>query len=298
MTSFHQAKNYTMETVHEQRTYHETSSPYPLPNDATEHERLDLQNAAIDTAMHDKPIHSPLASPKKILDVGCGTGFMIKHFAQTYPSVESIIGVDLSPAVGDVPDNVTLIKGDFHALVEQNHPDLQPETFDLVFSRALAYGMTDWPGHIHKAIFLLKPGGYLETHELDFDLFDQDRIPMSPSLSWHSAYINAFAARGADLHAGRKVEHLMQKAGLVDVRVEKCRLLFGPWDGHSEYDVMAAYAPKYLPDAVGVAFEKMAAGLHNAEKVEGVKEAIFEDLGHPMKWLHFPLYVVWGRRKC
>ncbi|EME42937.1 hypothetical protein DOTSEDRAFT_24936 [Dothistroma septosporum NZE10] len=286
-----------MQSTLDRRTYHETSSPYPLPNDATEHERLDLQNLAFNELMHGKPIHAPLTTPMRMLDIGCGTGFMLKHFASTFPSAETVLGIDLSPGLnGAIPPNVSSLKGDFHTLISHNHPSLQPTTFDYIFSRVLAYGMTDWPGYIRKAASLLKPGGWLEIHEIDFDFFDEDLNPMSSSVSWHDSYVQTFARRGADLHAGRKVEGLIQEAGLEEVRVERYRLVFGPWRGHPEADMMAAYAPKYLPDAMGVGFEGMSAGVRSTVEIDEVKAAIRRDLGKSGCGLHIPLYVVWGRK--
>lgn len=39
-------------------------------------------------------------------------------------------------------------------------------TIDYIFQRHLILGMTDWPGYIRQMARLLKPGGYIELHEL------------------------------------------------------------------------------------------------------------------------------------
>ena len=89
----------------EGRGHHDTNSVYPLPNDTTEHDRLDKQAEAINVFMFGKPFHALHRSLPggrddfKALDVGCGTGILtclLGNAARNIPG-SKVYGLDLSP---------------------------------------------------------------------------------------------------------------------------------------------------------------------------------------------------------
>lgn len=89
----------------EGRGHHDTNSVYPLPNDTTEHDRLDKQAEAINAFMFGKPFHALERSIVgnqngfKALDVGCGTGVLTCLLGNAVRHVASskVHGLDLSP---------------------------------------------------------------------------------------------------------------------------------------------------------------------------------------------------------
>lgn len=82
---------------------------YVFPNDAAEQERLDLQSLALTELFNGRLHFAPIAddfTPKRILDVGTGTGAWAMDMGDTYPEAR-VIGVDLSPIQSNaVPPNV------------------------------------------------------------------------------------------------------------------------------------------------------------------------------------------------
>ncbi|KAJ1552688.1 hypothetical protein HK096_010793, partial [Nowakowskiella sp. JEL0078] len=75
------------------RRYHAVeNSPYPLPSDIGEQDRLEIQNTVI-TLLFGKLFNFPLAETLKkkgalILDVGCGSGSWSRDVATKYPLAE------------------------------------------------------------------------------------------------------------------------------------------------------------------------------------------------------------------
>jgi ubiquinone/menaquinone biosynthesis C-methylase UbiE len=67
-----------------------------MPNDEPEQERMDLQYRALLLASRNKLFFAPIRSPRRVLDIGTGTGIWAIEFADQTPEAE-IIGTDLSP---------------------------------------------------------------------------------------------------------------------------------------------------------------------------------------------------------
>lgn len=101
------------------RRAHETNDHilgYLLPNDAEEVERLRLTHDILRRAMGNRSHLAPWTKesfPRRVLDVGTGTGDWCFDFAEEYPEIELIIGTDLSNIQPDVgPPNVQFIIDD------------------------------------------------------------------------------------------------------------------------------------------------------------------------------------------
>lgn len=115
--------------------------------------------------MRQKPIHAPITSPSKILDIGCGVNAdMTIYLAKKFPAAQ-VFAVDLSVVDVEAPQNVQFIKGNVRNLIGE-HPDLKEESFDYVFSRFLVTGIEDWPGHMKDVARFVAPGGHFEMHDL------------------------------------------------------------------------------------------------------------------------------------
>lgn len=210
-------------TVPQRRTFHtEPLAAYTLPNDRHEHVRLNEQSKGIVSMMNDRPFHPTLVHPRRILDVGCGTGLMTMLLARTFPEAH-VVGVDLSdvPPMKGLPSNVTFIKGDIHTLA-QHSPELQAETFDYIFARCLEAGETDWAGLISALKALLRTGGWLEMQEPDFLYRDSvTGEPVSTNWPWHRACTAGIMSRGLDMVVGAKLGQYLCDAGLQNLYTEK-----------------------------------------------------------------------------
>ena len=245
--------------------------------------------------MHGQVNHAPVTKPRRILEVGCGTGSTTAYFAEKYSTAEEVIGVDLS-AVPEQADlsRATFLQGDFHTLAG-NSP-LHPDSFDYIFSRMLVFGMTDWPGYLAQARDLLKTGGWLELQEMDFYFFGGDQQLICEEWKWLHDQTAAWTNRGLDIRIGPKLEDYLHQAGFVDVHAKEYRWVWGRWRGHPETDMIGDYSPKYLIPVNVVAYKKVIGPTKTAAELEKDEADMKENLKFSEDGKHQRYFVVCGRR--
>jgi ubiquinone/menaquinone biosynthesis C-methylase UbiE len=105
---------------------------------------------------------SPLGdrSPGRVLDVGCGTGFLALRFAELG---HTVTGIDLSPQMIDrarrkaeqADQQIDFRVGDATAL------DFPDETYDLVVARHVIWNLPDPDRGVAEWLRVLRPGGRL-----------------------------------------------------------------------------------------------------------------------------------------
>ena len=178
--------------------------------------------------MHNRVIHAPVKDPGKLIDVGCGTGFVTRDLGNQYP-LATVYGIDISavPEHKSTPNNVLYLRGDVRALTKSDKR-LSPGTADLIFHRLLIGGMTDWPGYILDMAKLLRPGGWFEVHDQAYPWYIGDH-DCSPDWKWIQAMRRGADQIGLDLDCGSNAKGYMENAGLVDVQVFRYILPSGSW---------------------------------------------------------------------
>ncbi|KAF6813195.1 methyltransferase domain-containing protein [Colletotrichum sojae] len=207
------------------RAYASEDGAYQLPNDTQEHERLDAQYRAFADVMGGKVFHgaSLPRNPKRILDIGCGTGIFTAQLARLFPSAD-VVGVDLSPVPtgrhGDVP-NARFLLGSVGELLSRG--ELQPGSFDYVFERLTILGIVDWEAHLRDVVVpLLAPGGVVEIQEYDSMpraglrgcAGEVHGTELGDRWEWFRLFVEDTTKIGLDLRVGSHMEELMAGAGL------------------------------------------------------------------------------------
>jgi len=197
---------------------------YFLPRRAAEIDRLDVQHYALRAALGAHHL-APLEHPRRILDVGCGTGQWAYDLCAEFPTA-LVFGLDLHPSKLPWPPEYRFVRGNLlQGLPFADHG------FDFVHQRALISGLPvdSWPSLCRDLVRLVRPGGWVELVECP--PWFESAGPVTARLCEMLQRI--LLARGLD-SAGSVVaaldEHL-GRSGLVDVRKRVLEMQVGEWGG-------------------------------------------------------------------
>ncbi len=209
-----------------------TTTPYILPKDKAEGDRLDLQHHLFKVAAGAN-YRAPIRAPRAILDVACGTGTWCREMALQFKRAQ-VIGFDidrtpmeasmarLGPS-GLFPSNFRFVEAD--ALKPFPFDD---EQFDFTHARAITgfVPIARWPEVIAEMVRVTRRGGYVELTE------PEELITPSPAFKKLSAVLQHLVdARGLHGYAGPYLAGYMRQAGLQ--RVQQRRIVLGEGRGRA-----------------------------------------------------------------
>ncbi|KAI2468651.1 S-adenosyl-L-methionine-dependent methyltransferase [Annulohypoxylon bovei var. microspora] len=147
---------------------------YFLPSDKQEQERMNLQHE-ISVEVHDGDLHlSPVIKPRRVLDVGTGTGiwaieFGTSHFTRRNPDSE-VLGIDLNP----VPPPPFIVPNCHFGIADVYDEWKFGRPFDFIHVRSL--GEPADKRKLFKLIYdNLAPGGWVEFQEWILHAQSSDR---------------------------------------------------------------------------------------------------------------------------
>ena len=88
--------------------------------------------------------------------------------------------------------------------------------------------MTDWPAYVRDMTELLKPGGWMEVHDYA-EIWYKNGEVCSGGWKWQKAMREGARGLGLDLDCGKNAKDYMERAGLVNVEVQKYAVPYGTW---------------------------------------------------------------------
>jgi len=103
----------------------------------------------------------------RVLDVGCGTGYLLRELARRLPGATDLAGVDAAPSMVEVARATTLADPRLHfshGFAEQLH--YPAASFDLVVSTTSFDHWADQRAGLRECARVLEPGGQLVLTDL------------------------------------------------------------------------------------------------------------------------------------
>ncbi|KAG8679870.1 hypothetical protein FRC09_018653, partial [Ceratobasidium sp. 395] len=171
----------------------------------------------------------------EIADLGSGSGDWISDMAKEFPHARGI-GIDLAPSmpIGVAP-NVSFETRDVTKGMAE-HDD----KYDMVHTRSIANGISDYPAFIATMARMLKPGGILMLMEGHLQVYDEE-LNIMQSTSGIPRLLAEIVARQASPNnlginkIGDRLEFWMQEHGeFTDIRTHAVYVPIG-WSGSPEH---------------------------------------------------------------
>nr|BBH93670.1 hypothetical protein KTA_18690 [Thermogemmatispora argillosa] len=213
--------------LHGSRRYLQ-EQPYLLPKDLGEVNRLDFQHYVLRAILRGNYL-APIEQPRRILDVGCGTGQWAFELAHQFPHAE-VIGLDLEQVKASTPPpNYRFVQGD----LLQGLP-FDNNSFDFVHQRLLVAAIPQpaWPGAVQELARVTSPGGWIELVETGTAL--EDWLPSGPAtqeIYTLSAQLGALRGLDAEGLVMRSLGRYLEEAGLINVHYQPFAVPLGEWGG-------------------------------------------------------------------
>ncbi|MGC2855501.1 methyltransferase domain-containing protein [Novispirillum sp. DQ9] len=118
---------------------------------------------------------APLPEAPRVLEVGCGTGFLTASLLPCLPGARWL-ATDIAPEMVWACERRFAGRLHFEARVMDGEaPDLPPASFDLVCSSMAAQWFADLPDALAELWALVRPGGFLAVSTLGADTFAEWR---------------------------------------------------------------------------------------------------------------------------
>ncbi|WP_052890810.1 class I SAM-dependent methyltransferase [Thermogemmatispora carboxidivorans] len=214
--------------LHGSRRYLQ-EQPYLLPKDLGEVNRLDFQHYILRAVLRGNYL-APIQQPRRILDVGCGTGQWAFELAQQFPQAQ-VVGLDLEQvkAATSPPPNYRFVQGD----VLKGLP-FDSDHFDFVHQRLLwlAIPLQAWPDLVRELARVTAPSGWVEL--VEFGTGTTDFAPTGPATERYLHLAGQLAAlRGLDTEGVimRSLDRYLRDAGLTRVEYQFFEVPLGQWGG-------------------------------------------------------------------
>ncbi len=206
----------------------------------------DLQHRISLTLLHGRLCLAPVDRPRKVLDLGSGSGLWTVDFARQWPDAE-VIGIDLhqTPPPDNPPPNVKFLVADCEDTWAFGPP------FDYVHGRYISLYIRDHASLIRAIYHNLTPGGHVEFMEalLHWQAVD-DSLDGTAIKKWNELLVGGVTNMGRDVRSGLAYKRYLKDAGFVNVTEKKLFVPTTPWPRARDKKMLGAMQQANLASSI------------------------------------------------
>jgi ubiquinone/menaquinone biosynthesis C-methylase UbiE len=261
-------------------------SPYLLENE-NEYERLERQSRSEIWNFQEELEGMLLADGMHVLDAGCGSGVVGRHYAELHPGVE-FYGCDASEIrVKQIEKLSKSMKNSQFTCQDIVSLDYSDEQFDRIICR---YVLEHLPqSHVLKALKelsrCLKPGG--KIYVVDIDGYLYNLYPRGPELS---EFLEKSSKTGlVDILIGRKLTSYLDQANFINIH-SRIQTTLIEEDLRKQEMIL-------IEERLECAREMMIQILGGEKKFLALKNKIFETLKKPSSVLFYNKFIVTAEKR-
>ncbi|KAM5360238.1 hypothetical protein ACJZ2D_013895 [Fusarium nematophilum] len=272
---------------------------YGLPNDDAEQVREGLKHKLyLDYLLDGKLFLAPIGDhPQKIVDLGTGVGILSIPVAENFPSAR-VIGTDLSPIQPHwTPPNVEFRVED---LEDENRPWTRIYAdADLIHIRALLQTLRRPRQLLERAFECLKPGGWIEIHEVLPHVFSTDETvddghPMNKFYRLiEGSFTNTY---GWNLRFPYHIFTTLREIGFANVQQRHSHTPIGRWHHEAKMREMGIFTQNITEDwIVSLLSRTEVMGLSEAE-AEELGQSVFDAFNNPRIHAQYDWIDCWAQK--
>nr|XP_036579209.1 methyltransferase domain-containing protein [Colletotrichum truncatum]KAF6786695.1 methyltransferase domain-containing protein [Colletotrichum truncatum] len=280
------------------RTYHRyKEGKYFAPNDEVENDRLDLQHhlflLTFDNKLGFAPPNDAGWKGGRVLDVGTGTGIWCIDFGDEHPEAD-VLGFDLSATQPEfVPPNVQFEIDDL------DNEWIYSRPFDYIHIRGMSGSVRNWPELLKKCYDNLKPGGFIELQEAEFNILSADGTAERGAFYKCLAYVaSALEVFGCPFIPLDKLTSLLPEAGFVEVSDRRFVWPLNSWPRDPHLKELGSWTRENLAcNTAGMIMAPMTR-VHGwrQEEVQVFAAEVRKDLADRGNHGYWPIRAIWAKK--
>ena len=194
------------------------SEEYLLGRTSDEYQRLERQALLWQPLAIRMLKETGIKEGMKCLDVGCGTGSVMRLMGAMVGRKGSVTGIDINEKIGNESLNILRAIGDcqyyFEAKDITKPGAFEPEAYDFIYTRFVLLHQTDPASVIRNLFAALKPGGMLLVQ--DYDIISVKSNDKTKEITEHIRFLlkEVFTRTGKDPEVGMHLSSYFIKAGV------------------------------------------------------------------------------------